>query len=217
MVVPRTATRGTLATVSAVVLTGGASQRMGSDKAHLEFDGKPVSERIVRLLAGLVVDVSIVGGSPPDAALAAGARLVADVEGPQCSLRGLVSALVAARSERVLVVATDLPFVTPDLLLALVAWPEADAVVPRDANGRHALCALYRREPVLAAARERLERGELALGGLLDAIDTAYLEGEALERLDPEGVALTNVNTPDQLAAARERHARRLPMPGGPA
>ena len=216
MAVPRTASRGTLATISAVVLTGGASRRMGSDKAHLEFGGIPAAERTARLLAGLVKDVAIVGGSPPDTALAAGARLVADVDGPQCSLRGLVSALAAARSDDVLVVATDLPFVTPDLLLALVAWPDADAVVPRNANGRHALCALYRREPVLAVARERLERGELALGGLLDAIDTKYVEGEALERLDPEGAALTNVNTPDELAAARERQARRLPMSGGP-
>lgn len=202
---PQSASRGTLATVSAVVLTGGASQRMGSDKAHLEFDGKPAAERIARLLAGLVNDVLIVGGSPPDAALAAGARFVADVEGPQCSLRGLVSALVAARTDCVLVVATDLPFVTPDLLLALVAWPEADAVVPRDTNGRHALCALYRREPVLAVAREWLECGKLEMGGLLDAIDTAYVEGEALERIDPESVALTNVNTPDEHAAACER------------
>lgn len=204
MAARRSSGRGTLATVSAVVLTGGASQRMGRDKAHLDFEGMSAAERTVRLLAGLVVDVSIVGGSPPEAALAAGARLVDDVAGPQCSLRGLVSGLGAARSDRVLVVATDLPLLTPDLLLALVAWPEADAVVPRDANGRHALCALYHREPVLAAARERLERGKLALGGLLDAIDTAYVESEALERLDPAGIALTNVNTPDELAAARE-------------
>jgi molybdopterin-guanine dinucleotide biosynthesis protein A len=198
-----------LATVSGVVLTGGASQRMGSDKAHLEFDGRPAAERIVTLLVGLVSEVLIVGGSPPDAAHAAGARLVGDVEGPQCSLRGLVSALAAAHSDFVLVVATDLPFMTPDLLLALVAWPEADAVVPRDANGRHALCALYRRKSVLTVARERLERGELALGGLLEAIETAYVAGEALARIDPEGAALTNVNTPDELAAARERLARR--------
>ena len=205
MAAPRTAPGGTLATVSAVVLTGGASRRMGHDKAHVEFDGAPAAARIARLLAGLVSEVLIVGGSPPDVA---GARPVADVEGPQCSLRGLVSALSAASSDCVLVVATDLPFVTPDLLLALVAWPEADAVVPRDANGRHALCALYRREPVLAVARERLARGALPLHGLLAAIGTAYLEGEALARVDPDGVALTNLNTPDELAAARERHAR---------
>jgi len=173
---------------------------MGRDKAHVEFDGTPAAERIARLLAGLVSEVLIVGGSPP---AVAGARAVADVDGPQCSLRGLASALAAASSNRVLVVATDLPFVTPDLLLALVAWPEADAVVPRDANGRHALCALYHRDAVLPLARERLASGVLQLRGLLDAIEPAYVEGEALERLDPDGAVLTNVNTPEELATAR--------------
>lgn len=194
--------RGTLATVSAAVLTGGASRRMGRDKAHVEFDGAPAAERVARLLAGLVSEVLIVGGAPPPVA---GARVVADVDGPQCALRGLVSALEAAHSDCVLVVATDLPFVTPDLLLALIAWPEADAVVPRDEHGRHALCALYRRDPVLAVARERLESGALDLRGLLDAVVPSYVEGEALARLDPDGVVLTNVNTPDDLAAARAR------------
>jgi len=217
MAASRTQISGTLATVSGAVLTGGASRRMGSDKAHLEFDGQPAAGRVARLLAGLVSDVSIVGGSPPQATATVGVRFVADVAGPQCSLRGLVSALSAARSDWVLVVATDLPFVTPELLLALVAWPQADAVVPRDANGRHALCALYHRDPVLAVARERLECGELALAGLLDAVETAYVEGEALERIDPQGAALTNVNTPDELAAARERHARRSANPGASA
>jgi molybdopterin-guanine dinucleotide biosynthesis protein A len=102
----------------------------------------------------------------------------------------------------VLVVATDLPLLTPDLLLALVAWPEADAVVPRTAEGSHPVCALYRVEVVLPVARARLAAGRLALHGLLDAVATSYLEAEDLARVDPEGAALTNVNTPGDLAAA---------------
>jgi molybdopterin-guanine dinucleotide biosynthesis protein A len=110
----------------------------------------------------------------------------------------------------VLVVATDLPLLTADLLLALVAWPEADAVVPRTASGLHPLCALYRREPVLAVARARLADGRLALRGLLDAIDTATLEEADLARVDPDGTALMNVNTPEDLARARAAGARGL-------
>jgi molybdopterin-guanine dinucleotide biosynthesis protein A len=127
---------------------------------------------------------------------------VADPEGPQCALRGVASALAAASCERVLVVATDLPLLSADVLLALVAWPEADAVVPRTASGLQPLCALYRREPVLAVARARLADGRLALRGLLDAIDTATLEEADLARVDPEGTALLNVNTPEDLARA---------------
>ena len=189
-----------LATIAAALLTGGASSRMGRDKAHLELGGVPSATRISRLLADLFEDVLIVGGDPPASARG---RRVADTEGPQCALRGIVAALAAATHERVVVVATDLPLVTPDLLLALVAWPDADAVVPRSASGPHPLCALYRREPVLAVAHARLEDGQLALRGLLDAVGSVYLDESDLEKVDPDGNALLNVNTPEDLARAQ--------------
>jgi molybdopterin-guanine dinucleotide biosynthesis protein A len=196
---------GRIATISAAILAGGASSRMGSDKAFAKIGGVAAATRIAHLLGDLFEEVLLVGGEPPREARG---RRVADLEGPTCALRGLRSALEAAAGERVLVVATDLPLVTPALLLALVAWPEADAVVPRTGGGRHPLCALYRLDAVLPVARSRLATGELKLSDLLDALDTRYLDGRDLERVDPEGIALTNVNTPDDLARAESLLAR---------
>jgi molybdopterin-guanine dinucleotide biosynthesis protein A len=200
--VPPAGGEARLATVGAALLAGGASARMGSDKAHLPVGGVACATRIARLLAGLFEEVLLVGGDPPRDAPG---RRVPDAPGPRCALRGAVAALEAARGERVLLVATDLPLLTPDLVLALVAWPEADAVVPRSADGPHPLCALYRREPALAAARPRLAAGRLKLQDWLDGLDTAWLEPADLARVDPEGTALTNVNTPEELARARAR------------
>ena len=84
-------------------------------------------------------------------------------------------------------------------------------MVPRTPQGRHALCALLSRERVLPVAQRRLAAGDLALHGLFGEVDTAWLEGEALARLDPEGLALSNVNTPEDLA----RVERRLTPAGG--
>jgi len=196
---------GTYDTVSAVLLAGGASARMGCDKAHMEVGGLPAATRITSLLAALFGEVLIAGGDPPASAVG---RRVADEGEPQCALRGLVTALATATRERVLVVATDLPLVTSDLLLALVAWPEADAVVPRTDGRLHPLCAVYRREPVLAAARARLAAGELALRGLLQEIDTVTLEESDIAQVDPDGTALVNVNTPEDLARALEAGRR---------
>jgi molybdopterin-guanine dinucleotide biosynthesis protein A len=193
------ATAGRIATISAAVLTGGASSRMGSDKAFAKIGGVASAVRIAHLLGDLFQEVLLVGGEPPPEARG---HRVADPEGPTCALRGLTSALGAAAGERVLVVATDLPLVTPELLLALVAWPEADAVVPRTGDTCHPLCALYRRDAVLPVARSRLAAGELRLRDLLGALDTSYLDGRELDRVDPEGVALTDVNTPDDLSRA---------------
>jgi molybdopterin-guanine dinucleotide biosynthesis protein A len=172
---------------------------MGSDKAALAIGGVASATRVARCLALLCEDVVLVGGDPPPDAPG---RRTPDGDGPRSALRGLVAALAATRAERVLVVATDLPFVTPDLLLALVAWPEADAVVPRTPDGIHPLCALYRRGSALAVARRHLAEERLALSALLEALATRYLEGDDLRAVDPDGTALLNVNTPEDLARA---------------
>jgi len=179
---------------------GGASQRMGSDKTRLELAGVPLAVKAAALLTDFLEDVVLVGGDPPPEAPG---RRVPDPEGPRCALRGLVGALEAARGERVVVLATDLPLLTPDLVLGLIAQPPADAVVPRDAEGSHPLCAVYRREPVLAAARAQLAEDRLALRALLEALDTRFVEGDALRALDPDGDALLNVNDEADLARVR--------------
>ncbi len=201
---------GRLATLAGAVLLGGASRRMAHDKAALPIAGVPAATRIAHLLDSLCAEVLLVGGNPPQGAPG---RRVPDEDGPRSALLGLVSALAAATVPRVLVVATDLPLLSADLLLALVAWREADAVVPRTPDGAHPLCALYAREAVLPVARANLASGRLALGALLDAVDTAWLEGEELALVDPDGSALLNANRPEDLAraeallAAKQRRA----------
>ena len=199
MPAPPDAGESRLATVSGAVLVGGASSRMGRDKARLTLDGVANATRLARLVAGLFEEVLLVGGDPPPEAPG---RRVADPEGPVCALRGLVAALEAARGPQVLVVATDLPLLTPDLLLALVAWPEADVVVPRTGQGLHPLCALYRRSAALPAARECLAAGRLRLQEIFEVLDVSSFGPDEVARIDPAGTALLNVNTPEDGARA---------------
>ncbi len=188
-----------LETVTAALLVGGASSRMGRDKARLELAGVANATRLAALLDGLFAEVLLVGGEPP---ADAPGRRVPDVDGPQCALRGLVGALEAAPTERLLVVATDLPLVSPALLLALLAAPDAEAVVPVPAEGVQPLCAVYRVAPALARARENLAAERLALRALLDGLDVFELDADTLAALDPDGHALVNLNTPEERATA---------------
>ncbi|MEE8507955.1 MAG: molybdenum cofactor guanylyltransferase [Myxococcota bacterium] len=187
---------GRIRGISAALLVGARSEKMACDATRAGTDGIAAATRIARLLATLFEEVLWVGGDPPTDAPG---RRVPDVEGPPCPLRGLTGALEAAGGERVLVVAGDLPRVTADLLLALFAWPEADAVVPRTGDGSHPLCAIYRREAVLPVARSRLAAGDLKLRDLLDVLDARYLDDADLVRIDPGGDALTRVDTPGDL------------------
>jgi molybdopterin-guanine dinucleotide biosynthesis protein A len=189
---------GRIANASAALLLGGASKRMGGDKARLPLAGQPLAAHLAALLGRLFEEVLLVGGEAPEGTAG---RSVADPEGPPCALRGLVGALQQARGERVVVVATDLPGLTPDLLLGLLALPEADAVVPRSDGRAHPMCAVYRREVVLPRAERRLAEGHLALSGLLEECNVGWLEGPDLAAIDPSGRALSNVNTPEEWVA----------------
>jgi molybdopterin-guanine dinucleotide biosynthesis protein A len=189
--------------VSGAVLLGGAGVRLGRDKGTLPVGGVPSATRVARTLASLCEEVLLVGGAPPGDA--PGRRVADPEDAPRCALRGLVTALAAAAGERVLVVATDLPLVSPALLLALVAWPDAGAVAPRPGGLAQPLCALYAREGALAVARARLARGERALQGLLAELGASYLDDADLAAVDPAGIALTNVNTLADWALAEER------------
>jgi molybdopterin-guanine dinucleotide biosynthesis protein A len=188
---------GRLLNVAGAVLLGGASSRMGEDKGRRLFAGVAAATRASRLLATLCEDVLLVGGDPPADAVG---RRIADGEGPGCALRGLFAALAGARAERVLVVASDLPLLAPELLLGLVAWPDADVVLPRRAGRVEPLCALWRRERALARGRAQLAAGRLALHELVAALDARFVEGDDLRAFDPEGRALANANTPEEWA-----------------
>jgi molybdopterin-guanine dinucleotide biosynthesis protein A len=186
-----------LGNITGALLLGGESTRMGRDKALLEWRGETWSTRAARLLAGLFSETLLVGGDPEP--IAPGRR-ISDPAGPACALRGVVGALAAATSERVLVVATDLPFVSEDLLLALTAWPESDVVVPADEHGDHPLCAIYRRDVCLPIALAHLESDRLSLRDLLAAVDSDRVSLEQLGLGDLGAAPLTNINTPAELA-----------------
>jgi molybdopterin-guanine dinucleotide biosynthesis protein A len=188
---------GRIANVSAAVLIGGASTRMGDDKAQRAFAGVPAATRVSRLLASLFGDVLLVGSAPPPDAVG---RRVEDGAGERCALRGIEAALAAARAERVLVVATDLVLLTPELVLGLIAWPEADVVMPRIDGMIEPLCALWRRTPVLERARAQLAAERFALHALVAQLDARFVEGGDLRALDPDGTALANANTPEEWA-----------------
>jgi len=188
------------ADVTGALLLGGESRRMGRDKARLEIEGEPAAVVLARRLAAFCGELLLVGGEAP---AAAPGRRVSDPPGPSSALRGLLGALRAADGSRVLVVATDYYGFGVPLGLALLAFPEAEAVVPRRAEQIHPLCALYQREPARAAAEAVFARGELALRAMLDRLAVRWIEGADLLPFAEGGRALANVNTPEELHAFR--------------
>jgi molybdopterin-guanine dinucleotide biosynthesis protein A len=136
-----------------------------------------------RLLAALFEDVVWVGGDRP---AEAPCRRATDVAGAAGDLRDIASALAAAQTERVLVVCAARARVTPDLLLALVAWPEADVVVPGTIAAAPPPVALYRREPTLRLIATQLAEDRCDARALFGALECHCVAPEVLPDVEAE-------------------------------
>jgi len=129
------------------VLVGGASSRMGRDKALLPYEGTVLAERIAREVEAVAGAVILVG--PPERYQHLGRRVVPDLRPGNGPLGGVEAALTASAADWNLIVACDMPRVTAALLGELMERAErsaADCLVPFSAPGRpEALCAVYHR------------------------------------------------------------------------
>lgn len=175
--------------VPGLLLTGGASRRMGSPKAQLRLDGETLAERSARVLAAVCEPVVEVGPGHTD--------FPHVVEEPAGG--GPVAALVAGweavgRPDAVIVVACDLPFVNAGLLCLLATWPGAPTAVPVAGERLQPLCARFGREAV-DAARSLLIRGERSFRALLDAVPFDGVTEEEWRSV-ASADALTDVDTP---------------------
>lgn len=194
-----------------VVLAGGASRRMGRDKAALVLEGEPLLARVIGRL-GIVTSEVLVVGPPERAALVPQVRVVPDIQAGMGPVGGIYTALRAARTDRVFVVACDMPFVRPALVRYLLELAEGHAVVvPRTARGTEQMHAVYTKA-CLAALQESIAAGELAVSRLYGRVATRIVEPEEWGRYDADGESMTNVNTPEEW----ERALRRAGRSGGP-
>ncbi|MES1209203.1 MAG: NTP transferase domain-containing protein [Pseudomonadota bacterium] len=194
-------------TVAAAIIAGGRARRLGGlVKPFLAVAGTAIADRQLAVLLPLFARVIAVVADPADAApwQARGVATVTDAVPGAGPMAGVAAALGAAAPGGVVCVAGDLPFLSPALLTALRDRdPDADAVAPRAGGHAEPLCARYgpRCLPELQA---RLAGGRLALHALLEeAARTVWLDGDALDALDPGGRSFLNVNTLEDLARAQ--------------
>ena len=198
--------------IEAAILTGGTSRRMGKDKAWLrlqEPDGKTLIEAVLELLEPDYQPVRILAGQSPVAPYAAlGVAVQPDRIPHSGPLGGIHAALATAERDIVLVAACDLPFLTREFLAGLSSLISGhDAVVPRPGGVPVPVCAFYTKR-CLPALEARLDRGELKAADFLDDLGVRWVEGDELARLDPQGTALFNLNTPEDVERAREIASR---------
>jgi molybdopterin-guanine dinucleotide biosynthesis protein A len=187
--------------LQAFILAGGASSRMGTDKSQLVIAQQTFTERIAETLFAVTDSVTLVGKVLDDSSL----PKVPDVYPQWGALGGLHAAIAACRREWAIVVACDLPFVTPELFLFLASLRlDHEAVVPLQPDKRpQPLAALYRVDPCRERAETLIQSGRRRPLDLLEAVNTRWVEFDEIMNLDQAERFFVNINTPEDYDAVR--------------
>lgn len=183
--------------LTGLVLAGGASRRMGADKALLDVDGQPLVHHVARRLATVCTSVLVAPGERrlPDLPWEQVDDHVAG-EGP---LSGIIGGLAAAFTPLVAVAAVDMPHVDPAVLVTLAdAWQGQAAVIPVVDGRPQPLHAVYA-AAATADLTTAFSDGERSVSRVLGRVDAVFLE------IDGDGRWAADLDTPEDLQRFRRR------------
>jgi molybdopterin-guanine dinucleotide biosynthesis protein A len=178
-----------------VVLAGGLGRRMGGSKATVELNRRPLISYPLEALWRALGDVAIVAKFDTELPSVPGAVVWIEPEEPRHPLTGIVHAISLAEGRPVVVCASDMPLVTPDLVGRIArADPRGTPAVVASVGGEiQPLLGCY--QPSALGPLSVAVRDPGPLGETVAALGPTRYEVE-----DPE--CLFNVNSPDELLQA---------------
>lgn len=220
-----------LPNVTGFVLAGGKSARMGHDKATLALNGRTLLEHALGVLRQVAGEVCILGSKHRYGAY--NAPVIEDIY-PGCGpLGGIHAGLRATKTDFNLIIAVDTPFLSPEFLGYMAERAtESRAVVttPEIAEYRQPLCSVYSREFLPIAERALAGPGSISprrRGGaeektsrkskdfkivpLFPEPGTLVINEAEMARFAFAPEMFENLNTPEDLARARQRKSRSQP------
>jgi molybdopterin-guanine dinucleotide biosynthesis protein A len=184
---------------TAIIMAGGESTRMKTDKSSLPINGQPMIVHVLEQLRPHF-DQILISAKDVHAYAFPGVKVIADEHPGQGPLMGIVSAIKASNHELNFVQACDIP--NTDIALVkkmLKCAPGYDAVTPRNPDGQcEPLFAVYHKS-VLKIMEGMLKRGQKSVHKVFDLCNARYID---LQTND----AIPNLNTmPEYQRFIREK------------
>lgn len=196
---------------TAIILAGGLSERFGQDKGLVPLAGKPLVWHVFQRASQVVDEVLVVVSSSQKresySQVLPGTRVLLDIEERQTPLIGALTGLKNARGRYSVLLPSDAPFVSEEVLrLLFEVSPGMNAVIPRWPNGYiEPLQAVYKTSSALTAAEEAIRRGEVRpLNMIMLLSKVRYISTLVIQHIDPELRTFFNINTRNDLKKAEE-------------
>ncbi len=185
--------------ITVAILSGGKSRRMGTDKAFLPFEGVPMIERVIATAKPFAKELLIIANDKP-AYERYGCRVCEDIIKGMGPLSGLYTAFNVTRSDLLLLVATDMPTIHPDIVRLISDNDEfaGDVLLPVAFGKEQGLLAAYRRSAIEKFS-ERILQADIQFDEFRNGLEKTFIPEEELRLIDPALSTFRNVNRPEDL------------------
>jgi len=191
--------------LTAIILAGGKSSRMGPDKnkSMLRLNGKYLIDIVISKLKCVVGDNIIIVG-PPERYLSY-KQVVPDLFSQKGPLVGIYSGLKASSSQYNLVVGCDMPFLEVKLLKYMTKNINSnDIVIPHYSDGYiEPLCAIYSKR-CLETIERNLAEHIFSVRAIFPHLKVKFIEDEEIKKYDPKFYSFFNVNFKHDFKKAEE-------------
>jgi molybdopterin-guanine dinucleotide biosynthesis protein A len=194
--------------ITAFILSGGKSSRMGTNKALLNIDGKSLIQRIVELLDTIIFTI-VISSNEPQLYKSLEKKIIKDIYPGRGPLSGIHSVLTYSNTERNLIISCDMPFINKELINYLCNYESDKDIIILKADGRiQPLCGIYSKKvlPIVELhLKESVQKGSALKGSIYELMDRVPTEIIEVDRLDFYSSDLFfNINTPEDYNYAKK-------------
>jgi len=189
-----------------IILAGGKSKRLGRNKLNEAIGGITLINRVINVLSafdGEIILVTAEDSSLPDTFTYAKISKVQDLYPGKGMIGGIITGLSASKNFYNLVVASDMPFLSPALIRYMISNAKGnDLVAYKNQNELEPLHAIYSKNclPIL----EEIMLKDRRIFELLGQVKVRYLSPAEINQYDPKKISFFNVNTESDLRIANE-------------
>jgi len=188
-----------------VILAGGENSRFsGKNKALVSIGGKRILDRIYEVFT-ILFDKIILVTNDPLQYMEWDFDIVTDIFPVRSSLTGIHTGLFYITTPYAFFVACDIPFIKKELIGILLdnVEPGIDIVIPETSKGVEPLCSVYSKR-CFKPIEEQLEKKSLKIQRVFQKVRVKKISEDILRTIDPDLVSFSNINTPDDLARAKQ-------------
>lgn len=188
--------------ITPLILAGGESRRMGTNKSFVSLAGKPMIEVVTAKIKEIFSLPPMLITNSPQLYSYLGLKMVEDIIKGKGPLGGIHAGLSNSPSQFNFIFGCDMPFLNRDLIQYMIKQiGEEDLIIPRHGVCLEPLHAIYSKN-CLASIEEILNKGALKIQSFFPQVKIHYIEEREIQQFEPHLKCFSNINTRQDLEDA---------------